>query len=242
MGPCSGTGTLFGVGGGESSSTTAMLRLRVCWEGGVAVVLEDESRVCISAFLPWRSAFLSLPCSCMGWWEHWAPTAVSIRSGSQRCSGCDCRRVCHDALLAGGMSCRAWHPMVSIFLQTPGVSSAFHNKTRENEKKKPCVREQLVAGLIFLVVLSKRSVRWVSAHALSALLWCDFKQCPSVCLSADWGCVSIHLCVGPASTQLHPSPFHPCPDPGTTAVFWAVVFHPKWSLWLFTVVLHFLYF
>lgn len=60
--------------------------------------------------------------------------------------------------------------MVSIFLQTPGVSSAFHNKTRENEKKKPCVREQLVAGLIFLVVLSKRSVCWVSAHALSALL------------------------------------------------------------------------
>lgn len=40
------------MGGGESSPTTATLRLRVCWEGGVAVVLEDESMVCISAFLP----------------------------------------------------------------------------------------------------------------------------------------------------------------------------------------------
>lgn len=40
------------MGGGESSPTTATLRLRVCWEGGVAVVLEDESMVCISALLP----------------------------------------------------------------------------------------------------------------------------------------------------------------------------------------------
>lgn len=140
------------------------------------------------------------------------------------------------------MSCRAWHPMVSIFLQTPGVSSVFCYKTRENERKKPCVREQLRAGLISLVVLSKRSARCVSAHAPSALLWCDLKQCLSVCLSADRGCASIHLCVGSTSIQLHPSPFHPCPDAGTVAVFWAAAFHPKSSLWLFAVVLHFLYF
>lgn len=52
VGRCCSTETLFGVGGGEGSPTTATLRLRVCWEGGVAVMLEDESIVCISAFLP----------------------------------------------------------------------------------------------------------------------------------------------------------------------------------------------